>query len=315
VNRTIAARISSAKSWRPNLRAALLCFSFALPAFAETPPPALPAGRPLTPPPIVLGPDDVRAFDDAPKGFDEKRPDIPRGRIEAVRFSARTAGSTPTMMVYTPPGNSARGKYPVIYLLHGIGGDEHEWLNNMPDGVILDNLLADHAMVPAIVVFPNGRAMSDDRPGSNIFAAEKIKGFEDFTSELLNDVIPYVDSHYSTVADREHRALAGLSMGGGQSLNIGLRHLDTFAWIGAFSPAPNTRTPEELVPNPDAAKRALKLLWLSCGRKDGLIFISQRTHAYLKARAVPHVWNVDAHAHNPPEWNNNLYLFCQRVFR
>lgn len=286
-----------------------------LSARADDKPPAMPVGRPMTPPPIVLGPDDVRAFDDAPAGFDKKRPDIPRGRLEAVKYPSRLAGRERTMMVYTPPGYSADKKYPVLYLLHGIGGDEHEWLNLIPNGVVFDNLLADRAMVPAIVVFPNGRAMADDRPGTNIFAADKLKGFEDFTGELLDDLIPYVDAHYSTLADREHRALAGLSMGGGQTLNIGLRHLDRFAWLGGFSSAPNTRPPEELIPDPAAVKRSLRLFWVSCGRKDGLIFISQRLHAYLKANAIPHVWNVDAHAHDGEEWDNNLYLFCQRVFR
>ena len=88
-------------------------------------------------------------------------------------------------------------------------------------------------------------------------------------------------------------------MGGGQTLNFGLGHLDTFAWIGAFSSAPNTKPPAELVPDPAAAKAKLKLLYLSCGNKDGLINISQGVHAYLKARDVPHIWNVDDEGHTP----------------
>jgi enterochelin esterase-like enzyme len=97
-------------------------------------------------------------------------------------------------------------------------------------------------------------------------------------------------------------------------LNFGLAHLDRFAWIGAFSSAPNTKAPAALVPHPDAARKQLKLLWLSCGNKDGLISISQGVHAYLKANNVPHVWNVDDHAHDAAEWANNLYHFSQRVF-
>lgn len=120
---------------------------------------------------------------------------------------------------------------------------------------------------------------------------------------------------YSVQADRGHRALAGLSMGGGQSLNFGLAHLDTFAWVGGFSSAPNTKAPEELLPNPAAAAQQLRLLWLGCGNKDGLIRISQGVHAYLKEKGVPHVWHVDGHAHDPTEWKNNLYLFVQRIFR
>ena len=116
------------------------------------------------------------------------------------------------------------------------------------------------------------------------------------------------------LTDREHRALAGLSMGGGQTLNFGLGHLDTFAWIGAFSSAPNTRPPAELVPDPAAAKARLKLLYLSCGNKDGLINISQGIHAYLKERDVPHIWNVDDEGHTPRTWASNLYHFAQRIF-
>jgi enterochelin esterase-like enzyme len=139
--------------------------------------------------------------------------------------------------------------------------------------------------------------------------------FAAFEDDLLKDVIPTIESRYSVQADREQRALAGLSMGGGQSLNFGLAHLDTFAWIGGFSSAPNTKPAAQLVPDPAAAKKKLRLLWLSCGNKDGLIGISQGTHAYLKEKDVPHVWNVDSNGHDPAHWRNNLYHFVQRLFR
>src|SRR6185503_8438047 len=106
--------------------------------------------------------------------------------------------------------------------------------------------------------------------------------FAAFEQDLLQNVIPSIESRYSVQAGREHRALAGLSMGGGQSLNFGLAHLDTFAWVGGFSSAPNTKPPAQLVPDPTAARENLKLLWLSCGSKDGLINVSQGVHAYLK---------------------------------
>src|SRR5512141_1775715 len=110
-------------------------------------------------------------------------------------------------------------------------------------------------------------------------------------------------------------ALAGLSMGGGQSLNFGLAHLDLFPWIGGFSSAPNTNLPEQLVPDPAQAIAQLKLLWISCGDRDGLINISQRTHAYLKDKNVPHIWHLDSGAHEFAVWRNDLYLFAQRIFR
>ena len=138
---------------------------------------------------------------------------------------------------------------------------------------------------------------------------------------MLKDIIPYVESHYSVLSDREHRALAGLSMGGGQSLNIGLSHLETFANVGGFSSAPNTYefggiSPDtKLLPDAEAAKEKLKLLWLACGNKDGLIRVSQGVHAYLKEKGVPHIWHVDGTAHDTTEWENNLYLFSQRIFK
>jgi enterochelin esterase-like enzyme len=117
-------------------------------------------------------------------------------------------------------------------------------------------------------------------------------------------------------ADRASRALAGLSMGGGQSLNFGLAHLDVFAWVGGFSSAPNTKAPEQLVPDPAKAASRLKLLWVSCGDRDPLFSISQRTHVYLKEKNVPHVWHVTPGGeHNFAVWKNDLYHFAQRIFR
>ena len=104
-------------------------------------------------------------------------------------------------------------------------------------------------------------------------------------------------------------------MGAGQSLNFGLSHIDTFAWVGAFSPAPNTRAPSELMPHPEVDGRRLSLLWLSCGNHDGLISIAQGVHRYLKANGVPHVWQVDDHAHDTPEWRASLFHFSQLLFR
>jgi len=283
---------------------------------AGTPSPeAPPAGAQPAPrqtPPIVLAPDDIRAVPDAPEGYKAKRDGIPHGTLTMIEYDSKTVGTRRKMNVYTPPGYTPSKKYPVLYLLHGIGGDETEWQRFTKPENILDNLLADGKAVPMILVFPNGRAEKNDRAEGNVFA--HAKAFEAFEGDLLNDVIPTIESRYSTLADREHRALGGLSMGGGQTLNFGLAHLDRFAWLGAFSSAPNTKPPAALVPDPAAAAKQLKLFWLSCGNKDGLIAISQGVHRYLKEHDVPHVWNVDDHAHDPAEWANNLHHFAARVF-
>jgi len=262
---------------------------------------------------IRLNPDDVPAYPEPPAGIDADRPEIPHGKLELIEYDSKSVGTRRKLQVYTPPGYAAGKSYPVLYLLHGIGGDETEWQRFAHPNLLLDNLIAEGKAVPMIVVMPNGRAQKNDRAEGNVFAAAP--AFAAFEQDLLGSVIPTIEARYGVQADREHRALAGLSMGGGQSLNFGLGHLETFAWVGGFSSAPNTRTPEQLVPDPDVAKDKLKLLWLSCGNKDGLIRISQGVHGYLKEKGVPHVWNVDGHAHDPTHWRNNLYYFLQRVFR
>lgn len=140
--------------------------------------------------------------------------------------------------------------------------------------------------------------------------------YADFEKELIGDLIPFVEARYSVQADREHRALAGLSMGGGQSLNFGLGNLNTFAWVGGFSSAPNTSQPAQLVPDAAAARKQLKLLWVSCGDKDSLFNISEGVHKYLDEQKVPHTWHIDVGgAHEFPVWKNNLYDFSTRLFR
>jgi enterochelin esterase-like enzyme len=262
---------------------------------------------------IELGPDDKPAFDDPPADFRTVRESIAHGKEEMIEYDSKTVGTRRKMLVYTPPGYSTDRKYPVLYLLHGIGGDETEWQRFCTPDVILDNLMADGKAEPMIIVMPNGRAQKNDRAEGNVFASAP--AFAAFEGDLLNDVIPAIEARYSVYADREHRALAGLSMGGGQSLNFGLGNLDVFAWVGGFSSAPNTKPPAELIPDPTAAREKLKLLWLACGNKDGLIRISQGLHNYLKEKNVPHIWHVDSNGHDGTEWANNLYLFAQHIFK
>jgi enterochelin esterase-like enzyme len=133
-----------------------------------------------------------------------------------------------------------------------------------------------------------------------------------FEDDLLKDVIPYVESHYSVQADREHRAIAGLSMGGGQALTIGLKHLDTFASVGGFSSA-LFGTQGDLIPG-DAAKK-LRLLWLSCGDADRLMDASKAFHTALEGKKVPHIWHIDSGGHTWPVWKNDLYLLAQMLFQ
>lgn len=261
--------------------------------------------------PIETGPDDKPVFPDPPTGFDQHRDGLDRGTLRRVEYDSSSVGVRRWMQVYTPPGYSTEQKYPVLYLLHGIGGNEREeWARQGVANIILDNLIADGKTEPMIMVLPNGNASVDPEARGG-----RAGWGEPFEKDLLSDIIPFMESHYPVIPDRDHRALAGLSMGGGQSLNIGLSHLEKFAWVGGFSSAPNTSPFDQLVPDPDKSASQLRLLYISCGNKDGLIRISQAAHAYLKQNNVPHIWHVDDHAHDFEHWKKGLYNFGRLIFK
>jgi enterochelin esterase-like enzyme len=251
----------------------------------------------------------------APDGFDVLKSGIEHGAIDTVIYHSKTVNTKRRAIIYTPPGYSENRQYPVLYLLHGIGGTETEWLDNGHPQVILDNLYAEDKLVPMIVVMPNGRAMKDDRATGNLFDPEKVQAFTTFGQDLLDDLIPFIENEYPVYTNRENRAIAGLSMGGGQSLNFGLGNPDTFAWVGGFSSAPNTKEPQQLLPDPEEAKEKLNLLWISCGDADNLLHISERTHNYLQEHDVPHIFYKQPGGHDFQVWRNDLYLFSQLLFK
>jgi enterochelin esterase-like enzyme len=249
-----------------------------------------------------------------PAGFDTRRDGPDRGKQETVEYDSTTVGAKRKARVYTPPGYAKDKKYPVLYLLHGIGGDENEWPRGGAPDVILDNLYADQKAVPMVVVMPNGRA-STTVTAKTAFGQQG-PAFAAFEKDLLTDLIPYVEKTYSVKADRESRALAGLSMGGGQSLNFGLGNLDTFAWVGGFSSAPNTKPPADLIKDPADAAKKLKLLYVACGDRDGLLRISENVHKMLDEKKIPHVYRViPGGAHDFKVWKSDLYHFAQLVFK
>ncbi len=250
----------------------------------------------------------------APAGFDELNTAIAHGKLDTVSYDSKTVGVKRHAVVYLPPSYSKNKKYPVLYLLHGIGGDEFEWLNQGHPERILDNLYATKKIKDMIVVLPNGRAMENDRATGDIMAKDKVAAFANFERDLLDDLIPFIEKQYPVIAKRESRALAGLSMGGGQSLNFGLGNLNTFAWIGGFSSAPNTKMPDQLLPNPATAKDQIKLLWISCGDEDGLLRISERTRDYMVENKVPHIFYKEPGKHDFVVWKNDLYNFSQLLF-
>ncbi|MRV72618.1 esterase family protein [Duganella sp. FT92W] len=259
--------------------------------------------------PVVLAPDDVRAFAAPPAGFDVARPGAAQGTVAPFTYESAVTGTRRTANIYLPPGYNPQQRYPVLYLLHGIGGNEHEWHWYVRAPVILDNLMADGKVAPMIVVMPNGRALPDDRAPTpeRTFTPENALGFALFEQDLLASLIPAVERQYPVMAERGQRAIAGLSMGGGQALNFGLGHLDTFGWVAGFSAAPNT--------SPASLAAPARLLYLSCGNQDGLINVSQGLHRRLREQGVQHVWHVDGYGHDRESWAENLYHFAQKLFR
>jgi enterochelin esterase-like enzyme len=244
----------------------------------------------------------------APKGFDARRDGIERGKVETVEYDSKTVGIKRKLVIYLPPGYSKDKKYPVFYLLHGAGDNETGWTRKGSAAIILDNLYADKKLVPMIVVMPNGFARKPGEPKGKFFA-----GMTAFEDDLLKDIIPFVEAKYPVLSEPGQRAVAGLSMGGGQALRIGLKHLDRFGWIGGFSSAIFGKQ-GGLVPDMTASKR-LRLLWVSCGDKDKLLKGSEAFHVALEKASVPHIWHLETGGHTWPVWRNDLYLFSQLLFR
>jgi enterochelin esterase-like enzyme len=250
-----------------------------------------------------------------PAGFNTYNKNIPHGTTVVVSFYSSVVGATRQTRILLPPGYNEDSTYNVLYLLHGIGGDINEWYNSGTPLNILDNLYARGRIAPMIVVLPNGRAMLDDSPGSDIYAADKVAGFANFEFELIKDLVPFIDTTYPVKTEASARAIAGLSMGGGQALNFGLSHLDTFAYVGAFSPAPNTKDTASLFPDLNEDTSRLSALWISCGDADGLFFISQNTHKFMKNHQVKHYFLVEpGKGHDFVVWRAGLYHFAQRIF-
>lgn len=251
----------------------------------------------------------------APAGFDQERQGIVKGTIESKEYPSTTVGTNRKITVYLPPKFDKSKKYPVLYLLHGIGGDEKEWMQGVPN-IIMDNLYADGKAANMIIVMPNGRAMKNDSAEGNVYGAEGQQAFANFEKDLIIDLIPYIEANYPVYKDQANRAIAGLSMGGGQSLNFGLGNLDKFAFVGGFSSAPNTKTPAQLIPDVAKMKQANKILWMVCGSRDGLMMNSSRLKAFCDENSIPcTLIQYPEGQHDFVVWKYGLFSFAQLIFK
>ncbi len=242
-----------------------------------------------------------------PMHFQEQQ--VPHGTVHRHRYHSKSLGITRGLYVYTPPGyeTNRRTKYPALYLFHGFGDDESAWTVVGRANVIVDNLIAQNKAKPLIIVMPYGHTPSAPPE------TRSIGRYGAFEKDLIGDVIGHVEKNYRAGKDR---AIAGLSMGGGQSLTVGLGNLDTFGWVGAFSSAiPKDDKLEELLAKPKSINDKLNLLWIGCGRKDFLFEANQKCLGRLKADGIEHVAHITDGAHEWRIWRRYLNEFVPLLFR
>ena len=252
--------------------------------------------------------------------------DVPHGEVRARWYRSRVTGAWRRAYVYTPPGYDAdrARRYPVLYLQHGAGEDERGWHTQGRMHFILDNLIAAGRAVPMLVVMDQGYAARPGPPAAapNAPLGGALQAGSAFEEVILTDVVPMIDAAYRTEARRERRAIAGLSMGGGQALQIGLTHLDTFAWVGAFSGAGLGRTPPErayggALANAASANARLRLLYLGAGTEEATFHQGAKGfHEALARLGVRSVFvESPGTAHEWQTWRRALHDFAPRLFR
>jgi enterochelin esterase-like enzyme len=272
--------------------------------------------------------------------FDTKN--VPHGAVASVYYNSTALGGIRRMHVYTPPGYEAgKDKYPVFYLLHGAGDVDDSWSSVGRAGFILDNLIASGKAKPMIVVMPAGhvngagKALGSPTPATAPPVIVPAGQPDPFAQDFVTDLMPYVEKNYRVLTDRQSRAIAGLSMGGGQTLNIAIPHLDKFAYIGVFSsgilgggrgrgdaaaatPAPPFGEAWEkanLAALDNAAtKRGLRLFWLSTGKEDGLITTTRNTVELLKKHGFTPVFLESEGGHTWLNWRDYLSQFAPQLF-
>jgi enterochelin esterase family protein len=247
---------------------------------------------------------------------------VPHGVMQRLEYQSKSINKAREAIVYLPPGYDAGAdRYPVLYLLHGAGGDESVWNQRMQANVILDNLIADGELAPLVVVMPHGftnRMPTAERPrGPGAYKTE----MEEFAVDFVSDLVPLVESRYRVVADRAHRAIAGNSMGGGQALRLGLGHPEMFGSVASFSaalqiannPAWGGIDMDAALANADAINE-LEMLWIGCGTEDTLFNVNKRFSDQLTAAGVEHTFHSSPGAHTPDVWRRYLHEVAPQLF-
>ncbi len=238
---------------------------------------------------------------------------VPHGTVHQHAYASRALNRTREVWVYTPPGyeKSKGRRYPVLYLQHGSGDNQATWVVHGKAHWILDNLLAQKRIRPMVMVMMDGHALIGSGGGSgytnNTVAFEK---------DLLGDVMPLVETNYRVETKPAGRALAGLSMGGGQALTIGLNHPERFGWVGGFSSSvPSAEAIAGFLKQPDSANSRLRLLWIACGKDDFLLQRNKDFVALLSGKGIRHEWLLTEGDHSWPIWRLYLADFAPKLFQ
>lgn len=265
---------------------------------------------------LVEVPGDGAVFDDVKS--------VPHGTVRFEIYDSKTIGAPRTLWIYTPPGyDKGNQKYPVFYLLHGSGNIDSSWVLTGRENIIMDNLIAEGKSKPMIIVNPlgyveQGVGLGPVRQADAAAASPRGGQGNAFGDDLINDVIPYVEKNYRTLKDADHRALGGLSMGGGQTISVGFPHLDLFHTLIIMSMgAQNADTTyPTFFANPAETNKKLKLLWLGIGKDDNLVGpLEKSLEATLVAKGIKHVHSVSEGRHEWVVWRHALYEVAPQMFR
>jgi enterochelin esterase family protein len=237
--------------------------------------------------------------------------EVPHGTVHQHTYFSKSLGRVRELVIYTPPGydRQADACFPTLYLQHGMGDNQATWVVHGKAHWILDNLIAQGKARPMVMVLMDGHAST----------AQGMAGFESnttaFERDLLEDVMPFVEANYRVKTDPAGRAIAGLSMGGGQSLTIGLNHLDRFAWVAGFSSAvPSREAIATVLNDPAATNGKLQLLWIGIGKGDFLLQRNEEFIATLKEKDIRHEWHLTEGTHSWPVWRLYLAELAPKLF-
>lgn len=261
---------------------------------------------------------------EAPKGYDEVQEGVRYSEIQVIEYPSKTTGTTRKANLLLPLDYTSEKKYPVLYLLHGIGGDHNEWLGGDP-ATVMGNLWAKGEAKDMIVVIPNVRARANDEGNpADIFTIPHFEAFNNFINDLTNDLKPYIEANYSVAEGRENTAIAGLSMGGRTSLYIGFTLPETYGYIGAFCPAPGVLSYTNFANTENGLftkegftlpKDLKTLVMIVEGATDEVVKIWPSTyHQALEENGVDHIYYVTEGGHDFTVWKHGLYNFAKRIF-